>query len=233
MNVKIYADGADIQSMVEDYKAGRAVGFTTNPSLMKKAGVTDYVKFVEDVVKAIPDQSLSFEVFADDFATMEKEARKIAQFGENVFVKIPIMNTKQESSAPLIKKLSAEGININVTAIFTLDQVKEALDAASEKAHTIISIFAGRVADMGIDPLPLMKEAEKICHSKKNVELLWASTREALNIVQADEVGCDIITVPSGIIAKMKNFGKQPIQGSLDTVVTFNKDIADLGFSIL
>lgn len=234
MNIQIYADGANLASMVQDYKEGKAVGFTTNPSLMKKAGITDYKKFCQEVVAAIPDVSVSFEVFSDDFDTMEKEAKILAAFGPHVFVKIPIMNTQQESAVPLIKTLSEQGVNINVTAVFTVEQVEAAVAAVSPKSQTIISIFAGRLADRGIDPLPVMQAAEKICHAKPNVSLLWASTREAYNIVQADAVGCDMITVPSAIISKAKkNFGKSAMQGSLETVETFAKDIQDLGFSIL
>lgn len=233
MKIKIYADGADFNSMLEDYKSGDVQGFTTNPSLMKAAGIKDYNAFAKQVVEAIPDRSISFEVFADDFETMEKEARKIATFGENVFVKIPIMNTKGESSIPLIRKLSAEGVNLNVTALFTLDQVRATVDAVSENAKTIVSVFAGRIADVGVDPTPLMVESAELCHAKRGCELLWASTREAFNVVQAEEIGCDIITVPPSIIRKLKGFGKDLELCSLDTVRTFNRDIRDLGFTIL
>ena len=220
--------------MIEQYKGGEIDGFTTNPSLMKKGGVTDYNQFAKDVITAIPDLSLSFEVFADDFETMEAEARKIATFGDNVFVKIPIMNTKGESAIPLIKKLSAEGININVTALYTVDQVREVVEAVNEEAVTYASVFAGRLADVGIDPVPVIVEAEKLCHSKKNVKLLWASTREVYNVIQADELGCDIITCPPDVLKKLPKIGsKTPLELSKDTVIGFNNDIKDLGFSIL
>lgn len=233
LKVQVYADGASIKDMVDIYNEGLVQGFTTNPSLMKQAGVTDYKEFAKEVVKAIPDQSISFEVFGDDHETMEEEAKIISELGDNVFVKIPIMNSKGESSIPLIKKLSEAGVNLNVTAIFTIEQVKETVDAVSENSETIVSVFAGRIADTGVDPMPIMREAAEICHSKKNVMLLWASTREALNIVQADEVGADIITAPNAIIKKMKDFGKDLEEYSLETVQAFIKDIDSLGFSIL
>ncbi len=234
MNIEIFADGANLTEMIEQYKGGEIDGFTTNPSLMKKGGVTDYNQFAKDVITAIPDLSLSFEVFADDFETMEAEARKIATFGDNVFVKIPIMNTKGESAIPLIKKLSAEGININVTALYTVDQVREVVEAVNEEAVTYASVFAGRLADVGIDPVPVIVEAEKLCHSKKNVKLLWASTREVYNVIQADELGCDIITCPPDVLKKLPKIGsKTPLELSKDTVIGFNNDIKDLGFSIL
>lgn len=233
LNVKVYSDGADLETMKAVRAAGGIDGFTTNPSLMKKAGVTDYKAFAKAVVEAIPDQPVSFEVFGDDFETMEKEADILASYGDNVFVKIPVTNTKGESSADLIRRLSARGVKLNVTAILTLDQVKEVVDAVSEKSETIVSVFAGRIADTGVDPLPLMKEAAEICHSKKNVYLLWASPREVLNIVQADEVGADIITCTPAITAKRSNLGKDLKQFSLETVQMFNNDVKDLGYSIL
>lgn len=233
LKVEIYADGADIKQMVDANEKGVVKGFTTNPSLMKEAGVTDYNAFAKEVVEAIPDKSISFEVFGDDFETMEKEARKIAQLGENVFVKIPITNSKGESSIPLIEKLSSEGVNLNVTAIFTVDQVKKVVDAVNENSKTIVSVFAGRIADTGVDPMDIMRQSEELCHSKKGIQLLWASCREVLNVVQADEVGCDIITAQNSIINKLGNLGKDLEEASLDTVKTFIKDIEKLGFSIL
>ena len=233
LKVEIYADGADIKQMVDANEKGVVKGFTTNPSLMKEAGVTDYNAFAKEVVEAIPDKSISFEVFGDDFETMEKEARKIAHLGENVFVKIPITNSKGESSIPLIEKLSSEGVNLNVTAIFTVDQVKKVVDAVNENSKTIVSVFAGRIADTGVDPMDIMRQSEELCHSKKGIQLLWASCREVLNVVQADEVGCDIITAPNSIINKLGNLGKDLEEASLDTVKTFIKDIEKLGFSIL
>lgn len=233
MNIKIYADGANINDMLSVYNEGLVEGFTTNPSLMKKAGIKDYKEFAKDVVNKIPDMSISFEVFSDDFEIMEKEALILKEFGENVFVKIPIQNSKGESSIPLIKKLSNKGVNLNITAIFTIEQVKEAVEAVSENSKTYISVFAGRLADSGIDPIPVIKESVDICHSKKNVELLWASTREVFNIFEAQRLGVDIITVPNDIINKYKKIGKTPEQLSLDTVVAFANDIEDLGYSII
>lgn len=233
LNIKIYADGADIKSMKESYKKEQVAGFTTNPTLMKKAGITNYVKFAEKALKEIPDQSISFEVFGDDFETMEKEALKIASFGENVFVKIPITNTLGESSIPLIRKLSDQGINLNVTAILTLNQVRETVNALNENAKSIVSVFAGRVADTGTNPIPLMEQSAKICHTKKNVELLWASSREVLNIIQAQEAGADIITCSPDLLSKLHMLGMDHKELSLETVKMFNRDIKELGFHIL
>lgn len=233
LKIKIYSDGAEIDKMKEAYKEGVVSGFTTNPSLMKKAGITDYVAFAEEAVKAIPDKSISFEVFADDFETMEKEAEKIASFGDNVFIKIPIMNTKGESSIPLIERLSAKGFSLNVTAIMTIDQVKETVSALSPGTKNIVSVFAGRVADTGVNPTELMKQSVAECAKKDGTELLWASTRELINIFQADEIGADIITVPPAILDKMSMVGKDLVELSQETVIMFNNDIKDLGFSIL
>ncbi|QIL46807.1 transaldolase [Vagococcus coleopterorum] len=233
LNVKIYSDGAEIDKMKEAYKEGMVSGFTTNPSLMKKAGITDYVAFAEEAVKEIPDKSISFEVFADDFETMEKEAEKIASFGENVFIKIPIMNTKGESSIPLIERLSAKGFSLNITAILTIEQVKETVDALAPGTKNIVSVFAGRVADTGIDPTELMKQSVAECAKKDGTELLWASTRELINIFQADEIGADIITVPPAILSKLSMVGMDLEQLSKETVIMFNNDIKDLGFTIL
>lgn len=233
MKVKIYADGADINGMLEEYNKGVVSGFTTNPSLMKKAGVKDYKIFAKEVTSKIKDLSVSFEVFGDDFETMKKEALILKEYGKNVFVKIPIQNTKGESSIPLIKELSSLGVNVNVTAIFTIQQVKDVVCAVSENANTIVSIFAGRIADLGVNPIPIMEEAVKLVKTKKNIELLWASTREVYNIVQADELGVDIITVQNDLLKKIADFGKDLNQRSLETVIDFNKDVKYLGFSIL
>ncbi|CAM3275667.1 transaldolase [Vagococcus fessus] len=233
LKVKIYSDGAEIDKMKEAYKEGMVSGFTTNPTLMKKAGITDYVAFAEEAVKEIPDKSISFEVFADDFETMEKEAEKIASFGENVFIKIPIMNTKGESSIPLIERLSAKGFSLNITAIMTIKQVKETIAVLAPGTKNIVSVFAGRVADTGIDPTELMKQSVEECAKKNGTELLWASTRELINIFQADEIGADIITVPPAILSKLSMVGMDLEQLSKETVIMFNSDIKDLGFTIL
>ena len=194
LNVKVFADGADIEEMKSAYKNQLVDGFTTNPSLMAKAGVTDYKAFAEEVVSEIPDASISFEVFADDLPTMEKEAEILKQYGDNVFVKIPIVTTTGESTLPLIKRLSSKQVRLNVTAVYTIEQVKAITDAVTEGVPTYVSVFAGRIADTGIDPLPLMKESVKVTHSKEGVQLLWASCREVYNVIQADEIGADIIT---------------------------------------
>lgn len=233
LKVALYADGADKDAMIAEYKKGYVKGFTTNPSLMKKAGVTDYVTFAKAVVEAIPDLPLSFEVFGDDFDTMEKEAKVISALGKNVFVKIPIMLTNGTPTLPLIKKLSAQGIQLNVTAIFTISQVRGAVAQFAPNTKNIISVFAGRLADSGIDPMPIMAKTAKICRSKKGTMSLWASTREVFNIVEADKCHCDIITVPNAVLDKLPNLGKSPMAGSKDTVLTFAKDIKALGFSIL
>ena len=232
LTVTLYADGADIEGMKEEYKKGYVKGFTTNPTLMKKAGVTDYVTFAKEVVKEIPDLPLSFEVFADDFDTMEKEAKVIAALGDNVYVKIPITNSKGESSIPLIRRLSAAGLKLNVTAILTLDQVEATVDAFADGTKNIVSVFAGRIMDTGVDAVPVMKKATELCRKKPGTLSLWASCREVYNIVQAQESGTDIITVTNAILAKLPNFGKDLAQLSLETVQMFVNDGKSLGFSI-
>lgn len=233
LKVTVYADGADIEGMKEEYRKGYVKGFTTNPTLMKKAGVKDYVSFAKEAIKEIPDLPLSLEVFADDFDTMEKEADVIAALGENVYVKIPITNSKGESSIPLIKKLSAKGIKINATAILTLDQVRAVVDAFEPGTENIVSVFAGRILDTGVDAVPIMKEVTKICKEKPGTLSLWASCRELYNIIQADQCGTDIITVTNNILAKLPNLGKDLTQLSLETVQMFVNDGKSLGFSIL
>lgn len=233
MKIKVFADGANLQGMLDMYHEGNVQGFTTNPSLMKKGGVTDYRAFAKEVLAQIKDLPVSFEVFADDEASMEAEAREIASWADNVYVKIPAMNTKGESTSALVKKLSADGVKVNVTTLFTLDQIREFVDAVDANTPSIISVFAGRIADTGIDPLPLMKEAVDIASAKPNCEVLWASTRELLNLFQAEEIGCQIITVPNSILARRKNIGKDLYQYSLETVQGFAKDIQSLGFHIL
>ena len=234
LNIEVFADGADIEQMKAAYKNKEVDGFTTNPSLMAKAGVTDYKAFAEEAVKEIPDASISFEVFADDLETMEKEAEILKQYGDNVFVKIPVVNTKGESTISLIKKLSADNVRLNVTAVYTLDQVKEITEAVTEGVPTYISVFAGRIADTGVDPIPMVKEAVEIAHSKAGVKLLWASCREVINVIQADEVGADIITCPGDVVKKVNNnLGRDINELSVDTVEGFAKDIKASGLSIL
>ena len=234
LNVEVFADGADIEEMKAAYNNKYVDGFTTNPSLMAKAGVTDYKAFAEEVVKAIPDASISFEVFADDLETMEKEAEILKQYGDNVFVKIPIVTTTGESTLPLIKKLSADNVRLNVTAVYTIEQVRDITNAVTEGVPTYVSVFAGRIADTGVDPLPLMKESVEVTHSKKGVKLLWASCREVINVIQADEIGADIITCPADVVKKVNsNLGRNIEELSIDTDKGFAKDIQSSGLSIL
>jgi len=231
--VKIFADGADLDGMLNMYRAGFVSGFTTNPTLMKKAGVLDYEKFAREAVMAIPDLPLSFEVFSDDFESMEKETRKIGSWGSNVYVKIPITNTAGVSTVPLIQKLSAEGLKLNITAILTLPQVEGALKALTPGSGAFISVFAGRIADTGVNPVPVMRETVKMCQSVAGAESLWASTRELLNIFQAEECGVDIITVTNDILKKVSNIGKDLTQLSLETVKVFYNDAQSLGYRIV
>lgn len=231
-NIKLYADGADLDGMIEEYKKGIVSGFTTNPTLMKKAGVKSYEEFAKAALEAIPDLPISFEVFSDDFPSMEREARKIATWGKNVYIKIPVTNTKGTSSAPLIKKLSNDGLNLNVTAILTADQVKIVAQALSPYTPSIVSVFAGRIADTGVDPMPIMKESARILTSNPKAELLWASTRELLNLVQAESCGCQIITITNDILKKVSMVGKNLDQLSLDTVQMFYNDAHSAGYRI-
>ena len=231
-NIKLYADGADMEGMIEEYNKGIASGFTTNPTLMKKAGVKNYDEFAKAVLKAIPDLPISFEVFSDDFSGMEREARKIASWGENVYIKIPVTDTKGESTAPLVKKLSHDGLKLNVTAILTVDQVKTVVKVLSPATPSIVSVFAGRIADTGVDPMPIMKESVKILRSNPKAELLWASTRELLNLIQAESCGCHIITITNDILKKLPLVGKDLHELSLETVQMFHSDAKAAGYKI-
>lgn len=233
MSIKVFADGANLDGMLEMYKSGDVQGFTTNPSLMKAGGVTDYRAFAKKVLSQVTDLPVSFEVFADDLVAMEAEAREIATWADNVYVKIPAMTTTGESTSDLVHRLSSDGIKVNVTALFTPEQNHEFIDAVVDKTPSIISVFAGRIADVGVDPLPIMRDAVEYADSKSNCEILWASTRELLNIYQAENAGCQIITVPNSILAKRSNVGKDLLECSRDTVKGFAKDIRSLGFSIL
>ncbi|MEX0416938.1 transaldolase [Bacillus sp. C30] len=233
LNIKIYADGAVIEDMIKAYQSGIIKGFTTNPSLMKQAGVKNYEEFSREVLKQIPDRPISFEVFSDDLNVMEEEAKRIASWGENVYIKIPITNSKGGSTIPLIRKLSALGLSLNITAIFTLKQVRETVESFIEGTNNVVSVFAGRIADSGVDPVSIMKEAAAICHEKAGTELLWASSRELYNIFQAEECQCDIITCTPAILNKLSTVGKNLDLLSLETVQMFNKDIQALGYTIL
>lgn len=233
LNIKLYADGADIDEMKEMYRKGIVRGFTTNPTLMRQAGIENYEAFAKEVLAEITDLMISFEVFSDDFDAMEREAKKIMSWGKNIYVKIPVTNTKQESSVHLIKKLTSDGLNLNVTAIMTVKQVKEVVAALEPGVKTIISVFAGRIADSGRDPVPYMKECADIVGTKADTELLWASSRELLNIFQAEECGCDIITVTTGILKKLSNVGRDLDEYSLDTVKMFHDDAVTAGYKII
>ena len=224
LKVRIFADGADKSGMLEMYHNPYIKGFTTNPTLMRKAGLADYEAFAKDILSVIPDRSISFEVFADDFAEMERQARHIAPWGMHVSVKIPITNTKRESSIPLVRKLSQDGIALNVTAMFTMQQVQDVVDAVKGGASCFVSVFAGRIADTGRDPVPLMAEAVKRLRQAPNTELIWASPRELLNIFQADDIGCHVITVTNDILKKLSLVGKDMDDYSLETVKMFYDD---------
>lgn len=232
LKIKIFADGADYDSMMRMYAEPYIKGFTTNPTLMRRAGIDDYEAFGRKVLAAIPDRPISLEVFADDFPRMEAQARVIASWGSNVNVKIPVTDTKGNFSGEVIRRLSSEGIVVNVTAIFSLDQVKRVAEALDPKTKAIVSVFAGRVADTGVDPEPLMIEALSILNSRPNAELLWASPRELLNIFQADRAGTHIITVTHDILKKLANVGYDLDSFSLDTVRMFYNDAKASNFSI-
>lgn len=232
LNIQIYADGADINSFKELNDNPTVSGFTTNPSLMKQSGVKDYKNFAKEVLKIVKDKPVSFEVFTDDVNEMEDQAREINSWGNNVFVKIPITNSKNVKTSKLIKKLSDDKIKCNVTAVFTIEQVKDIFNVVGNETDLIISIFAGRIADTGIDPVNTMKEALELCKVKKNIKILWASTREIFNVVQADKINCHIITVPNPILLKLNNFGKNLEILSLETVNSFLSDAQKSGFKI-
>ncbi len=232
MKIKIFADGAKLDDMLAAYRQGVVKGFTTNPTLMKQAGISDYEAFARQALAAITDLPISFEVFADDLPSMNRQARKIMTWGDNVYVKIPVTNTKSESTASLIRELSQAGVKLNITAIMTLDQVREVVDALSANTPAVVSVFAGRIADTGRDPIPLMQEALKLCAAKPKAELLWASPREVLNIYQADEMGCHIITVTPDLLKKLALQGKDLNAYSLDTVKMFYNDATNAGFTL-
>jgi transaldolase len=232
LKVKIFADGADQAGMLEMYARPYVKGFTTNPTLMRKAGVVDYEQFAKGILAAIPDRPISFEVFADEFLEMERQARRIATWGKNVSVKIPITNTWRESAIPLVQKLSQEGIALNVTALFTVDQVKSVVDAVKNGAPCYVSVFAGRIADTGVDPRPIMAESVKRLSVAPNTQLIWASPRELLNIFQADEIGCHVITATNDIIKKLSSVGKDLTAFSLETVKMFYDDGKAAGYKL-
>ncbi|MGI2033773.1 transaldolase [Rhizobium panacihumi] len=232
LTVKIFADGADKAGMLEMYEKPFIKGLTTNPTLMKKAGITDYAAFCKDILKSIGDKPLSFEVFSDDFAEMEKQALEIASWGDNVYVKIPVTNTKQETCYALVEKLAARKVKMNVTAIMTLSQVRDVVAALDPDVPSYVSVFAGRIADTGRDPVPLMAAAVEMLKVAPAAELIWASPRELLNIFQADDIGCQVITVTNDILKKLSLVGYDLDSYSLDTVKMFYKDAVDAGFKL-
>lgn len=233
LHVKIFADGADFDSIVKMSANPLVKGFTTNPSLMRKAGVTDYESYARRLLAAVKQHPISFEVFADDFDEMIVQGREIASWGPNGNVKVPVINTKGEFAGKVIDTLSKEGATLNITAIYTADQCRMVADAISPNTPAIISVFAGRTADTGVDPMPIMRACREILNSRPKAELLWASTREIFNIFQADEAGCDIITAPNDIINKLSNIGKDLTEVSRDTVAGFYKDATASGFTIV
>lgn len=232
LRTEIFADGADLAGMVALSRNPVIKGFTTNPTLMRAAGITDYEAFAREVLAALPPLPISFEVFADDFDEMERQARRIAPWGANVFVKIPVTNTRGDSSAELVRRLSGEGVQLNVTALLTLDQVRVVSEALAGGAQSFVSVFAGRVADTGRDPVPLMCEAVRTLEPHANQRLIWASPREILNIFQADSVGCQVITVTHDMLKKLEVVGKDLAEYSLDTVKMFHRDAASAGFAL-
>ena len=232
LRVKLFAAGADLDSLVALARDSAIAGFTTNPTLMRKAGVADYAAFAREVLAVVPDRPISFEVFADELVEMHRQAMLIAGWGSNVFVKIPVTNTRGQSTSPLLRVLSREGVRLNVTALMTLAQVSAVTDALASGPHCYVSVFAGRIADTGRDPVPLMREAARIVERRPRTELIWASPREVLNVYQADEAGCHVITATPDILAKLALAGKDLDEYSLDTVKMFHRDAESAGYAL-
>lgn len=232
LQIKIYADGAEKTGMLELSGKPYIKGFTTNPTLMRKAGIGDYKAFAKEMLSYITDKPISFEVFSDEWDEMERQAKEISSWGKNVYVKIPVTNTKGESAAPLVKRLAAAGIKLNVTALLTTDQVKEIAEVLDPKVPSIVSVFAGRIADSGRDPVETTREAHTILAPNTNAELLWASTREVFNIVQAEDGGCQIITVPNDILKKIDKLGGDVAPISLEMVKMFYEDGRAAGYML-
>lgn len=231
-DLKVFADGANREAILELRKNPLIRGFTTNPTLMRAAGVDDYESYALDVVGLVGDLPISFEVFSDDLSAMEVQAHKIASWGDNIYVKIPITNTEAVSTGPLLRRLSSDGIKCNVTALMTVAQVERTVDDLAPGVPAFVSVFAGRVADTGRDPVPLMAEALRVLDDAPNVELIWASPRELLNIVQAAQIGCHVITVTPDILKKMPTLGRDLDEFSLDTVRMFQGDAEAAGYSL-
>jgi transaldolase len=232
LKVKIFADGADRTSMLEMNEKDWVQGLTTNPTLMHKAGITDYEAFARDILGQVKTKPISLEVFSDDFAEMERQALKIASWGSNVFVKIPVSNTKGEASYPLIKRLADQGVQLNVTAIMTMAQVRDVVLSLNPEVASYVSVFAGRIADTGVDPLPIMAATVALCAANPKAEVIWASPRELLNIFQADAVGCQVITVTPDVLKKLSLVAYDLNEYSLDTVKMFYNDAVAAGFSL-
>jgi transaldolase len=232
LSVKLFADGADLGDIAKMAQNPAIQGFTTNPTLMRKAGISDYCAFSKQVLEIVPERPVSFEVFSDDFSEMKDQAREIASWGSNVYVKIPITNTLGQSSASLIRDLSYAGVQVNATALMTTAQVQEVLDHFSPDTKGFISVFAGRIADTGRDPVPVMAEAVRLMQSHPKLELIWASPRELLNVFQADSVGCHVLTATTDILKKLPLIGKDLDEFSLDTVKMFRRDAVSAGFEI-
>ncbi len=232
LKVKIFADGADRAGMLEMYRQPFVKGLTTNPTLMRKAGISDYRAFAKDILAAIPDRPISFEVFSDEFNEMERQAMEIAGWGENVYVKIPVTNTRREPATDLVRRLAGKGVKLNVTALMTLHQVRDVVTALNPAVPSYVSVFAGRIADTGLDPKPLMAAAVELLKLNPLAELIWASPRELLNIFHADEVGCQVITVTNDILKKLSLVGYDLDDYSLDTVKMFHSDAVAAGFKI-
>ena len=231
LKVQVFADGADKAQMLDLYANPVVSGFTTNPTLMRQAKVADYEGFARDIIRNIPDRPISFEVFSDEFDEMERQALKIAAWGPNAFAKIPVMNTKGTSAAPLIQRLVQQGVQLNITAIYTESQVDTVVKALAGTKHSYVSVFAGRIADTGRDPMPVMKHTVAACQTQ-GLEVIWASCREVYNVIQADEIGCHVITAPTDVIKKLRGLGRDLDECSLDTVKTFYNDGAAAGFKL-
>lgn len=230
LKVRIFADGADRAAMLEMAAKPYITGFTTNPTLMRKAGVADYRAFARDILRAIPDKPISFEVFSDDFVEMERQALEIADWGCNVYVKVPITNTLRQSSCELVRRLARQNVKLNVTALMTLAQVRDVVQVLSPEVPSYVSVFAGRIADTGRDPIPVMAAAVELLKVNPKAELIWASPREVLNIFHADSIGCHVITVTSDILKKIEIVGKSLDDYSLETVKMFRADAITAGF---
>jgi transaldolase len=232
LEVKIFADGADREAILDLHRNPAIQGFTTNPTLMRKAGVSHYESFAKDILREVKDRPISFEVFSDEFPEMEAQAMKLTSWGDNVYVKIPVTNTRGESAAPLMARLAARGVKVNATALLTLGQVQAVARSLADGPPSVVSVFAGRIADTGVDPLPIMKNALEVLAPHRNIELIWASPREVFNIVQANAIRCHIITVTPDLLKKLPMLDRDLTDLSLDTVRMFHRDAAAAGYTL-